>query len=146
MRGSLGLGVVAEEIPAVGLVYVVVLLVGDVDARDDGDNLGNLEDVQLAVLLFYVQEQLLVVGGGLRGAKERVLLAELEREGVRLAFGEEAFPEFLHPESEGLVLEDDDEDEDELPDPKGVEDGDEDLKGRVGVFILAVHQFHDVDA
>jgi hypothetical protein len=68
--GRFGLGVVAEEVPAVGLVDVVVLLVGDVDARDDGDDLGDLEDVQLAVLLFYVQEQLLVVGGGLRGAKE----------------------------------------------------------------------------
>lgn len=82
VRGSLGLGVITEEIPAVGLVDVVVLLVGDVDARNYGDNLGDLEDVQFAVLLLYVQEQLLVVGGGLRGAKERILLAELEREGV----------------------------------------------------------------
>jgi hypothetical protein len=45
-----------------------------------------------------------------------------------------------------LVLEDDDEDEDELSDPKSVEDGDEDLEGRVWVFVLAVHQFNDVDA
>lgn len=77
LRGGLGFGVVAEEVPAVGLIDVVVLLVRHVDARYYRHHLRNLQNIQLAVLLFDIQEELLIVGGCLGRTEERILFTQL---------------------------------------------------------------------
>lgn len=113
--GAIGaIGVIAEVGTEVFLVDVVVLLIGNVDARDDCDYLRNFEDIQLILFLLDIEEELFVVNAGLVSLVERGGLVQLHLQFILPLTHEFALPKLLETQSERFIFEHNHKDKDKL--------------------------------